>query len=95
MPVDTDRLLADVELLRQYFIAKDLTGQVRGLAETLVHAHTMRLHAVVELMKRSSDSLVVMFLATAGGPVCDTILLRYPQLLISHSLDFCPLVLRD
>ncbi|KAL1503093.1 hypothetical protein AB1Y20_011156 [Prymnesium parvum] len=68
-PEDTDRLLADVELLRQYFIAKDLTGQVRGLAETLVHAHTMRLHAVVELMKRSSDSLVVMFLATAGGPV--------------------------
>lgn len=41
----------------------------QGLSERLVIARTERLHAVVELMASTSESLVAAFLATSGGPV--------------------------
>ena len=56
-----------MELLRQYFVAKDENGVPHGLPEPVVLKRTARLHALAEMMARSSEMLMVAFVATVSA----------------------------
>ena len=55
---DSPRLLADVHMVREYFIARDEHGEPAALPEDIVHAETSRLEALIQLMGRSSEELL-------------------------------------
>ena len=65
-PEDSLRILADVEILREYFVAKDEKGMPHGLPESLVHGRTARLEGLVRLMRTPSLELLPTFINTVS-----------------------------
>ena len=55
---DAPRLLADVSILREYFIARDEKGEPHALPEEVVITETMKLEALVTVMGMSSDEML-------------------------------------
>ena len=64
---DAPRLAADLQLLRDYFVARDETGEVNGLPEDVVDAELSYLHGLVELMAETSEDLLALLFGSAAS----------------------------
>ena len=67
-PLDGPTLLVDIQLVRDFFIAKDEHGKELGLASQEVMEITARLEGIVALMHRPSEELVEEFTRSDSVP---------------------------